>query len=275
MAESEHPETKRFALHQIPNSLIVLLTVALLLQGPAGAFEALWEYTRSLAEALLGGEDLFLEVICQTAPLTMSAAVITFAFRCRWLTFRTPTSIVACSLVVLTATWLGGQLRSWMATHRPLAQQTTRENQPVELRWSDQTGGTTAGLPVLQASFQNRTPARLSDLRIASEPSLESASSDIITLDQALETLSDFSAAATDGGQHDWRETVPRVALIPETSSSIGFVARAFNQLFGYVVFYRPRLFLAAILLGTFMGWSWQPRLESLLSPLTRREKTV
>jgi hypothetical protein len=199
-----------------------MLMVGLLLQGPVGAFDALYQYTRSLLQALLGGEDLFMEVVCQTAPLTLAVAVIAFAYRSRWLTFRSAGSWLLCSFVVLSATWLGGQLRS-IAASPPAAQ------------------------PSVQAS-----PMTLS-------------------VEQALQQLLDFRAVATETNRHDWGETVPRVALLPEPNTLIGVGAKGINQLLGYLAVYRPRLFCAAVLLGIYLGWSWQPHFEPLLSWWERR----
>lgn len=51
------------------------------------------------------------------------------------------------------------------------------------------------------------------------------------------------------------------LALMPEASGVLGFVCRAVNQLLGYLVAYNPRLLLASLLAGGYVGWSWQRRL--------------
>ncbi len=261
MTDSDQPQARRFVLHRVPNSLIVLLAVALLLRGPAGAFDAFWNYTTSLLQALFGGEAVFIEVICQTAPLTLSAAAITFLYRCKVLTFQSVHSIVGCCVIIIAATWAGGQLRSLTATR--IGQTDEQPSAaPTESPLIITTASTTGDVPTLKASIIKPTTISRSLLSVSNEPPQDVA----ISVDEALDKILDFSAVATDGAQHDWRDTVPRVALFPEPGSVIGVVGKGINQVLGYLAYYRPRLFLAAILIGIYIGWSWQPYIESFLS---------
>ena len=43
-----------------------------------------------------------------------------------------------------------------------------------------------------------------------------------------------------------------------------GIAAKAINQLLGFLVAYQPRLFLAAVVAGSWVGWSWHRRLQKL-----------
>ncbi|MEM8864374.1 MAG: hypothetical protein AAGF31_02375, partial [Planctomycetota bacterium] len=50
------------------------------------------------------------------------------------------------------------------------------------------------------------------------------------------------------------------IGLLPKLSGAFGIVCQAGNQLLGYLVAYNPRLFLAAMLAGGYLGWAWQRR---------------
>ena len=257
MPNAAEPEPSIFALHRIPNVLLVLVTVALLLQGPAGAFEVLWGYTCELIQAIFGGEELLLEVLCQTAPLTLAVSAIVFAYRSKWLSFSSPLGLLTSCALVLGGTWIGGELRS-------------NASSETELADSESTKSATS-LDVLPVSARGETHMRLSDqsllsLSDASEDGEPESGADTISVAQAIRILSDFQTIATDGSHHRWDQPIPRVALIPEPATMWGFVGKAINQLLGYFVIYRPRLFLAAILLGIYTGWSWQPYYEGLRS---------
>lgn len=57
------------------------------------------------------------------------------------------------------------------------------------------------------------------------------------------------------------------VALLPEAHGAWGFACRAGNQLLGYLVAYNPRLFVASLLAGGYLGWSWQRRIARWTAP--------
>lgn len=264
MSSPDPPEPSIFALHRIPNVLLVLVAVALLLQGPVGAFEALWGYTYDLLRAIFGGEDLLLQVLCQTAPLSLAVSAIVFSFRCGWFSLASPVSVIASSALVLAGTWVGGELRSTMSSK-------------LVMMHSETTDAPTAAkmLPVsargkTRVWLSNQSP--LNPIGKSAESESDSAS-DTISVAQAFAILSDFQTVATDGSHHRWNQPVPRIELIPESGASGGLVAKAVNQLLGYFVIYRPRLFLAAILLGGYIGWSWQPYFEALRSWVRNRIK--
>ncbi len=268
MSDAEQTEAGRFALHRIPNSLVVLLAVALLLRGPAGAFEAFWTYTKSLVETLFGGEAVFVEVLCQTAPLTLSAAVITFFYRCRVLSLRTLPSIVGCSVIVVGATWMGGQLRSVSASHLKPAKSEASDG-PTQSPLIIGASTSAIGLP-LQTASHRQPLATISRDQIAVANEMPEEIDHTISVEEAVDRILDFDDVTTDAAKHDWRDNVPRVALLPEPGSVIGVVAKAINQVLGYLAYYRPRLFFAAIMIGVYIGWSWQPYFESLALGLVR-----
>ncbi|TWU39722.1 hypothetical protein [Novipirellula artificiosorum] len=231
MADSQPAPSRHLALHRIPNSLVVLVAVALLLQGPVGAFEAFWIYTKSLVLSLLGGEDLLIQVLFQTAPLALATAAVTFAIRFGWLRFRSPTALVICSAVIIVATWIGGQLRYRAATKQ----------------WIK---------PSL-ASATQRTSVSLNELRVQNVDAPASRDDSSVSLKEACGILADG-----DFGRFNPQAAVPRVSLMPESGSLLGIIGRGLNQLLGYLVVYQPRLFLAAIILGAYIGCSLQSLLK-------------
>ncbi|MGI9472128.1 MAG: hypothetical protein ACR2NZ_11375 [Rubripirellula sp.] len=249
MDETDPPEPSPFAIHRIPNGFVVLLAVALLLQGPVGAFGAFWTYTKSFVGTLFGGEELFWEVLCQTAPLALSMAAVTFAMRCRWITFRDFTSVLAVAVIILTATWFGGELRSFNAKNHAHA---------------------IPGAQVIPASTITDVPTQLASAKLNAMPT--AAAKDVLSVHEAMAILTDLNGAATDVRHHQWSDPIPRVDAIPgEGDSATGLAAKAINQLLGYFVVYGPRLFFAAILLGCYIGWTWQPYFQSITAWLERR----
>jgi len=264
MADSDHPAPLTFALNRIPNVLLVLLAVALLLQGPVGAFEALWGYTRDLVLTIFGGEELLLQVLCQTVPLTLAVGAILFSFRARWISLSNPASLFAASALILAGTWIGGELRSTVSS------ETVLENNDVVVSPTKADTRTMTALGKTQTLLSDQS---LTDsLDQAEDPDADSVS-DTISIAEAWSILSDFKTVATDGNHHRWDQPVPRIDLVPESETLWGLVGKAMNQLLGYFVIYRPRLFLASILLGSYIGWSWQPYFESIRSWIRERTR--
>ena len=67
-------------------------------------------------------------------------------------------------------------------------------------------------------------------------------------------------------GPPDLKRNPPRkiapLQLIPEPGGVLGLLARAVNLLLAYFVSYQPRLFLAAVLAGGWIGWCWHRHLQ-------------
>jgi hypothetical protein len=59
-------------------------------------------------------------------------------------------------------------------------------------------------------------------------------------------------------------QKIPSLQILPEANNPVGAIFKAINQLLGYLVAYQPRLFLAAIVAGAWVGWSWHRRLQRL-----------
>jgi hypothetical protein len=241
--------------------LVVLLTVALLTQGPVGAFEAFRDFTVDLLGTLVGGEELCLEVLCQCTPLAAAIATVTFSYRARWLALN-PRSLLAVGTLVVAATWGGGELRGWIAKNKrsvgsEVAVLPASTRGATRVLFSDQRAFDTA-----PKSISYRADTRPDDsLNVETEP----PQAEVLSVSQALAPIADLRSSATVS-DHRWSRPVPRVALLPELESDVGRIALGINQLVGFVIVYRPRLFLAAVLLGFYLGWSWQPYFDYVSS---------
>ncbi|TWU45893.1 hypothetical protein Q31b_10690 [Novipirellula aureliae] len=227
MAESRNHASQKTTIDRIPNGLIVLVFVAFLLKGPVGALDAFWQYTKSLLTSFAGGEDLLIEVLCQTIPLTLSIAIIAYLFRGGWLHFRSSTAVSICSIVIVVATWFGGQLRRSI------------ENDDV-------------AMPP-RMSNRSLTAVSLRELSVKRDDFREYSNGESISLGEALKVITD-NRSMNQKNEPSRQGAVPRVSLFPESGGILGTTARALNQVLGYFVSYGPRLFLAAVVLGIYIG---------------------
>ncbi len=121
-------------------------------------------------------------------------------------------------------------------------------------------------MPALAASYRVPHTETGTNLSIG----IDADATPRIPLSEAIDRICDWSAGPEQA--RNWRDPIPSVALLPEPGSVIGFVAKGVNQTFGYLVYYRPRLFLAALLLGVYIGWSWLPMLKKASRPFRRVE---
>jgi|TARA_B110000495_G_C22980028_1_gene575994 hypothetical protein len=254
MDESVTPRNSLFALHRIPNGIVTLLAVALILQGPAGAFETFWKHTSQMSASLLGGENIFVQVLYQTAPLAVSAAFLTLVFRSGWFNPHEIISIVAAGTILLGATWFGTEIRSFRA--RSLA------NDP----------GSHAMLVSRQISGEhdNAPSEDLTKPNLTTEPREQAVVS--LSIGEGIQMLTGSGASDTNSIRHRWSDPIPRVLVFPhETNSTVGLIANSANQLCGYFAVYGLRLFASSLLLGCYIGWTLQPYLQAITSIRSQR----
>ena len=57
------------------------------------------------------------------------------------------------------------------------------------------------------------------------------------------------------------REIEP-LEIVPKFSGIAALISGTINQVLGFLVAYQPRLFLAAIIAGSWLGWTWHRKLE-------------
>ncbi|TWT77358.1 hypothetical protein Pla123a_20190 [Posidoniimonas polymericola] len=212
----------------------VVLALLMLLHGPRGACWAVLEQAWSLIATLLGGDQVVLAVLSQTAPLTLATALIVFLYCSEWITFESMWSVLASAGILIGGASLGAELRGVMQRALP------------EFAEADQSGEHSGSSDMTLTSLTIR--ARMHGGRL---PAAE-----------AWRVLTDWRYISELGASANWPEQIPRVALLPEGTNWFGVVGQGVNQLLGYLVFYRPRMFFAALLAGGYLGWAWHRRLE-------------
>ena len=67
----------------------------------------------------------------------------------------------------------------------------------------------------------------------------------------------------------------PPVQLLPQIGGWPGQVFAAINQLIGYFQHYQPRLFLAALIVGAYLGWRWHSALNWISELLAAKTAEV
>lgn len=240
-------------------SVTVLVIVLLLLRGVTGTCAALWLQVTTLAQSFLGGGDTLAAVLLHTLPLAIAAAAASFLIFGGWIKFEGVGSFLVLAILVIAGATVGGVLQQFASagsTSRPATQ-------------PDQT-------------HQRFTaPRETSQVQLASGTSLPGTPSTAATARSGPLTLRDnqpqqslFQAEATPGERlrsidwwaepnlHDSPATdLSPVPLLPKSRGIVGVLFMAVNQLLGFLVAYQPRLFLAAILAGSWTGYLWQRRL--------------
>ena len=238
----------------LPGATVVLI-VMFLLRGVSGSVQAIKLQIVTLATSFLGGDDGMIGVLLHTIPLALAASVATFAIARRMIRFESPLSILALALIVILGASIGGFLRQFApypeSQPQPPLIAVSASSQTVEPGHS--LGNISIGirsqkLPLDLASVMNHTTVR--QLPVRHESSIEQ----LRQIDWLAQP--DFSKPPPSD--------IEPLALVPKASGVIGVAAKAINQLLAYLVAYQPRLFLAAVITGSWFGWSWHRRLQKL-----------
>ncbi|MCA9241716.1 MAG: hypothetical protein KDA37_16010 [Planctomycetales bacterium] len=215
---------------RVPAGVYVAALLLLILHGPRGAVLALLLQAWRLAATFFGGDEVVSAVLSQTAPLALAMALVVILYRTEWITFESIWSVIACSAILLGGASAGAELRALLervlpADDRQTLVGVTPEEAPsgISLAW-------------LNARTNHRTNQ--------------------IAARDALAAMSDWDYVSGLGASDQWPDRVPRVALLPEHGSWLVVVGRGANQLLGYLVFYRPRMFAAALIAGGYLGWA-------------------
>ena len=248
----------------LPGATVVLI-VMLLLRGFSGSVQAIKLQMVTLATSFLGGDDGMVGVLLHTLPLALAASVATFAIARRMIRFESPLSILALALIVILGASIGGFLRQF-APHpesQPQPPLIASSASPLPVETGHTVGNISIGIPSQElplelASVMNRKTVR--QLPVRHESSIEQ----LRQIDWLAQP--DFSKAPP-------REIEP-LALVPKASGIPGAAAKAINQLLAYLVAYQPRLFLAAVIAGSWVGWSWHRRLQKLTEYAANRCKS-
>lgn len=260
MFESAYDKIRE-QLH-IPPGIVVLLVVLVLLYGFTGAAMAVLDMVMALLAALVGGgdHDVVGSVLWRTLPLAISAAGVTFALCNRWLSPNSLNSYIGMAMIVLSGAIVGN------ACYERCGSQTTVLIVDAEV---DATAPIPVGLPS-QASpslvqAYEVTPT-ISAVAVAAPPN-------------AWQRLTSISWLGKPDLSRDPKPVQP-LQVVPKGPGIYGGVGGALNQLLGYLVDYEPRLFLASIVAGSFVGWRLQRRVAIAhavvagdLSELSKHEK--
>lgn len=275
----------RLLVRMLPG-LTVLLVVMLLLRGFAGTLEAAKLQTLTLLTSFLGAGEGLGGVIIHTLPLAIAAAVVTFAITARMITFESPMSCVAVALIVLAGTSVGGVFRDTVTRLTPADDDENdtvialAEKQPPQPLVGRPADNSTNNLPIHIGLESDMDPPLLTRIGKSKSEVLFGAS--LSRIDKPilanLSTVTPLPKKLRSPLQRlreiDWfaqpnlDKKPPRVIeplhVLPEISGLHGVPLKAVNQILGYLVAYQPRLFLAAIIAGSWVGWSCRRRLEKL-----------
>lgn len=247
---------RKFLKEFVPG-LIVLVVVLVLLRGVGGTIDALRLQLVTLANSFLGTGDGLVPVLLQTLPLALAAGCCMFLIARRILTFESFGSVVGMAVIILTGASTGGVLIDLL----PATSNVDPQIYDVALN------------PLREAANQpTRNPKSPITLSIASPLSAQSQIAVAKPQSQPQGQLAAIDWWAEPDISRIPKGTVEPLDVIPEVNGVMGLVVQALNQLMGYLVAYQPRLFLAAIVAGSWSGWSLHRRLKSLAeeSPSSR-----
>ena len=241
--------------------LTVLIVVFVLLRGVTGTVDAVKLQLVTFLASFMGSGDGLAGVLVHTLPLAIAAAVATFAVKSRMLTFESPWSCVGLACIIIAGTSVGGLLRGFV---------------PDPPSKGDSNNGHSAASLDDLAGQSTRTP--LIGVRRDAEYSNSLVRPQAALLPGPMETDSILSVRTRSPldqlGSIDWlaqpdlAKAAPRniepLNVLPTTGGVPGLVMKAINLVLGFLVAYQPRLFLAAVIAGGWIGWTVHHRMTSI-----------
>ena len=264
--------------------LTVLVTVFVLLRGVTGTADAVRLQFETLATSLLGTGDGLTGVLVQTLPLAIAAAVATFAVRAELLTFESPWSFVGLAGIILAGATVGGFLRDAFAAtpgvdhSADLIVVTSPDNAAMTNR-TDQPGSN-SGLLHSHSVAETPKDEGFFDAQKAAKYTLiglPDANARNVTLpastNSPLDQLASIEWLATPKLEHTPAGRVPPLKVFPELGGILGVLGKAINQVLGFLVAYQPRLFLAAVVAGGWVGWSIHHRIGLIEQHLEKTDE--
>lgn len=251
----------------------VLLTVLVLLHGVEGTVVALARLAVEFAGSLLGGGDASVVggVFWRTLPLALSAAAVTFAVRSGWLHLTHWHSYFAIALIIMAGAIVGNAVHEELYARQPIISvgqiDPPREGESLvshALRTGNLIGGDDSKLRALGTPLE--TPP--------AEPG--SSASPLMTLGDG--TAIGIDTSVGEPKRLSWLAP-PDLSLRPEPVQPLfevekgqgfaGLVLGVVSQLLGYLFAYQPRLFLASVLAGGYLGWRLQRRFTTVHALVT------
>lgn len=233
---------------------LVLMAVLILLRGPKGTLNALVLQVTTLLSSFLGTGDGLGAVVVHTLPLAGAAAIATLLIARKVLTFESFGSFVALASIIAGGAVVGGFLSELLphARHETATVDSEIESNSRELEFSPHSETTAMKLAGYKLGEGNTATLPW----LETEGNLSLAPTIAETQPSAWQQLTKVRWLAEPKLAKVPQGKVDRLRLLPETGSVIGLVSWAINQLLGYLVAYQPRLFLAAVIAGGWMGWS-------------------
>lgn len=251
-------EELRVLQQAVPGALIFVV-VLLLLRGYHGTVYALERQGSMLLESFLGGPDALVPLLLHTLPLAIAAAVAAFSIAAGWIRFESIWSIVSLGVIVVVGTTLGGFLRN-LVPHTP-----ANDVAAVEGLGLLTTAGELPGDQIVPMSVPETGTGLQLAVQARPGPLEATAKRSVWT------QLGKIDVFAPPDLTKPPPSDIKPVPLIPEINGVFRIVGLAINQLLGFVVAYQPRLFLAAVLAGSWTGWRWQRRLATLVRHVDER----
>ncbi len=227
--------------------IVVLLVVLVLLYDVGGAVRVIAQMVAVLLANLVGGgnHEAVASVLWRTLPLALAAAGVTFAACNRWLQFDSLHAYVWMALIVLTGAVVGNacyeRCRSAVVVGTTVPMTASTTSPPV--RRSALTAATIR---------QTRSPTRTYPRSVAAVP----------VPPTAWQRLNNVQWLRKPNLSRRPEPILP-LNVVPKGSGIYGSVAAAVNQLLGYLVAYEPRLFLASLVTGSFVGWRIQHKVAA------------
>lgn len=249
----------------------VLLVVMLLLRGVQGTAEAIQMQAGVLVTCVFGHGDDVAGVIVHTLPLALAAAFVTFAVASGKLEFDSMWSVILLACMVLLGTSVGGLLRSVLPEpeldETLLTEQSSDEPSRVGVAPLPPDVDTfSQGLPnelgIRADSLASGITAELGVVASAEKALLQIASpkQDLSPIDQLRQIDWFAKPELAKARTHEIRS----LNLLPKSTGVIGLITKTINQILGFLIAYQPRLFCAAVIAGSWLGWSWHKKLKSL-----------
>lgn len=263
--------------------LTVLVVVLVLLRGITGTRDAIGHQIETLVSSFLGTGDGLGEVLLHTLPLAIAAAVATFAISRRMLTFESFGSVFVLACIIIVGASVGGFLRG-LVPREPTRMDDSVFSEavtPLRVSLNESASGEPLTTGVRTSIVRPNSDVPSSGVVILGDQQLQPIQSGAplmsVTSAPAKSTTALDQLRSVDWlGQPDVSK-IPRGAveplhLLPETGGAFGIVLKAANQILGYLVAYQLRLFLAAIVAGSWVGWSLHVRMQTLHEEMLEEE---
>ncbi len=252
--------------------IAVLLTVLLLMHGFHGTVTALVMVAGHFLASLVGGGDMAIvgSVLWRTLPLALSAAVITFAIRSEWLHLTHGWSYLWMLAIVAGGAIVGNAVHETMLERRGIisvgAIDPPRDAESL-IDHAIRTGNLVGADDSKIRALAEGSGARGQGGEVPTP---------FIVLDDG--TTIGIDTSAPEPKRLSWFAPpdlsqppgpVEPLFEVPKGQGMVGIILGAISQLLGYLFAYQPRMFFAAILAGSYIGYRVQQRFATVKAVVT------